>query len=255
MATILKDTTACKLADKSQTVKKSAHRRGEKVFAQFWARSQKPYRPSDKPSRREFVLRSVNVAVLAEAALNQSDPRTIVNSLLGAYGLPQLKGTPGFRAFDDPERNFLLEYPKSWVGRANRQRQGMSVSDFNSSDKLIVEIFPEPEQQSERVRAILEHLISPGQEVGGDSRLLIPSNQNVVTAEEQIAGQTYMYMRFPSETITRSGYQIKRKNLAVAATVKGTVYCCVASARSDQYDKLKETLLTHIIESFRVRQM
>lgn len=58
-----------------------------------------------------------------------------------------------------------------------------------SSDKLIVEIFPEPEQQSERVRTILEHLISPGQEVGGDSRLLIPSNQNVVTAEEQIGGQ------------------------------------------------------------------
>lgn len=106
--------------------------------------------------------------------------------------------------------------------------------------------------------------------MGGDSRLLIPSNKNVVTAEEKIGGQvscdyrlvstavtyrtgnvspavppltywvhvsmtpvvlmlqTYMYLRFPSETITRSGYQIKRKNLAVAATVKGMVYCCVA---------------------------
>ena len=38
--------------------------------------------PSE-PSRRDFLLRSVNVAVLADAALNQSDPRTIVNSLLG----------------------------------------------------------------------------------------------------------------------------------------------------------------------------
>ena len=60
---------------------------------------------------------------------------------------------------------------------------------MQSSDKLIVEIFPEPEQQDDRVRSILEHLISPGQDVGGDSRLLIPSNKNVVTAEEQIAGQ------------------------------------------------------------------
>ena len=40
--------------------------------------------------------------------------------------------------------------------------------------------------------------------------------------------QTYLYMRFPSETITRSGYQIRRKHYAVAATVKGTVYCCGA---------------------------
>lgn len=33
--------------------------------------------------RRELILRSVNVVVLAEATLNQSDPRTVVNSLLG----------------------------------------------------------------------------------------------------------------------------------------------------------------------------
>lgn len=132
--------------------------------------------------------------------------------------MPQLKGTPGFRIFDDPEKDFLLEYPKSWVGRANRQRLGLSVSDFNvssccwcilcimkvtghitfgkatclcmqSSDKLVVEIFPEPQNQDDQVRSILEHLISPGQEVGGDSRLLIPSNNNVVTAEEEIGGQ------------------------------------------------------------------
>ena len=60
---------------------------------------------------------------------------------------------------------------------------------LQSSDKLVVEIFPESEQQTGRVRSILEHLISPGQEVGGDSRLLIPSNKNVITADEVINGQ------------------------------------------------------------------
>lgn len=204
-------------------------------------------------SRRGFILRSCNWAVLADAALNQSDPKTIVNSLLGAYGLPRLKGTPGFRTLDDPEKSYVLDFPKSWVGRANRQRQGLSVSDYNSSDKLVVEVFPEPEQVDQLVPDILQHLISPGQEVGGDSRLIIPSNKNVVTASEDVGGQTYLYMRFPSETITRSGYQIKRKHYAVAATVKGTVYCCGASARSDQYDEAKEQLLSHVIESFRVR--
>ena len=47
------------------------------------AQSHEPRLQPDEPSRRRFVLRSVNVAVLAEAALNQSDPRTVVNSLLG----------------------------------------------------------------------------------------------------------------------------------------------------------------------------
>ena len=71
----------------------------------------------------------------------------------------------------------------------------MSMSLFwlcsyvQSSDKLVVEIFPEPEQQDDRVRSILERLVSPGNDVGGDSRLLIPSDKNVVTAEEQIGSQ------------------------------------------------------------------
>lgn len=47
------------------------------------AQNHEPQLQPDEPSRRQFVLRSVNVAVLAEAALNQSDPRTVVNSLLG----------------------------------------------------------------------------------------------------------------------------------------------------------------------------
>lgn len=47
------------------------------------AQVHEPHLPPNEPSRRHVVLRSVNVAVLAEAALNQSDPRTIVNSLLG----------------------------------------------------------------------------------------------------------------------------------------------------------------------------
>ena len=47
------------------------------------AQVHEPHLPPNEPSRRHVILRSVNVAVLAEAALNQSDPRTIVNSLLG----------------------------------------------------------------------------------------------------------------------------------------------------------------------------
>ena len=65
--------------------------------------------------------------------------------------------------------------------------------------------------------------------------------------------QTYTYVRFPSETVTRSGYQIRRKNFAVAAARNGFMYSLVASARSDHFDPAKERVLEHIVQSFRVR--
>lgn len=69
-----------------------------------------------------------------------------------------------------------------------------------------------------------------------------------------ILAQSYTYVRFPSETVTRSGYQIRRKNFAVAAAKGGRVYSLVASARSDQYNAQKEQILQHIQGSFRLRR-
>lgn len=40
--------------------------------------------------------------------------------------------------------------------------------------------------------------------------------------------QSYTYVDFPSETVTRSGYQINQKNFGVAAKKKGMVYTLVA---------------------------
>ena len=39
----------------------------------------------------------------------------------------------------------------------------------------------------------------------------------------------------------------------MAAAKHGRMYSLLASARSDQYNKAKEQMLQHIIESFRVR--
>ncbi len=66
--------------------------------------------------------------------------------------------------------------------------------------------------------------------------------------------QTYIYIAFPSETITRSGYAIKRKHFAVVAVNKrGVAYTASASARSDQYNDNKAEILRRIVASFRVR--
>ena len=66
--------------------------------------------------------------------------------------------------------------------------------------------------------------------------------------------QDYIYLSFPSATTTGSGYDIERKNTAVAAVRSGQVYACVASARSDQYSPAKKELLERVVKSFKLRE-
>lgn len=54
-----------------------------------------------------------------------------MKAVTGAYGLPRLKDTPGFKYYDDFDTGYGFEYPRAWVLRANRQRKGLYVSDFN----------------------------------------------------------------------------------------------------------------------------
>ncbi|EIE20677.1 hypothetical protein COCSUDRAFT_57245 [Coccomyxa subellipsoidea C-169] len=171
----------------------------------------------------------------------------------GAYGLPQLRGSGEFKLYDDFDQEFVFEYPRSWVGRSNSLRQGVYVSDFNTADKAVVEIFPEP-SSADMVLEVVRRAVSPGQEIGGDARLILPDERRIKSETVDIDDMRYTYIRFPSETVTRSGYQIRRKNFAVAAAKGGRVYSLVASARSDQYNAQKEQILQHIQGSFRLRR-
>lgn len=51
-------------------------------------------------TRRDIIMHSVALAVLGPEALD-TDGRTIVNSILGAYGLPKISVTKGFKSYDD----------------------------------------------------------------------------------------------------------------------------------------------------------
>ena len=137
-----------------------------------------------------MVLRSAHVWLLAAAMEASADATTILNSVLGAYGLPQLKATPGFRLYDDPEEGFLFEYPASWVRRKNTLRAGLVISDFNTADKLQLEVLatPLPAGASLSDAAVLK-LVNPAAEVGGDSRLEVPPASRVQSEVRQIAGK------------------------------------------------------------------
>lgn len=214
-------------------------------------------------SRREFMMRSVAFAALGAQAdsLTTTDGRTVINSILGAYGLPKITGAKGFREFDDFDEEYTFQYPSSWVRRKNTLRSGVYIADFQTADKLSVEVFPLPEGVSVAAdkdgfaQVVLERLLNPAREVGGNSRIELPRPGLIkCQVKEQDDGIPYAYIAFPSATTTRSGYDVRRKNVAVAAVKRGVVYCLGTSSRSDQWNNEKAALLEQVVESFRLRK-
>lgn len=102
------------------------------------------------------------------------------------------------------------------------------------------------------ISLVVAAAVAPGA-AGGTDRLSLPPAKAIKVEEVQLDGRKYIYLQFPSETITNSGYNIKRRNFAVAGVKNNMVYALVASARSDQYNADKANLLTTIVQSFRVR--
>lgn len=104
------------------------------------------------------------------------------------------------------------------------------------------------------VSLVVAAAVAPGVGVSsGTDKLSLPPARAVKVEEVHLDGRTYTYLQFPSETITNSGYNIKRRNFAVACAKNNRVYALVASARSDQYNPDKADMLTTIVQSFRVR--
>jgi hypothetical protein len=140
-------------------------------------------------------------------------------------------------------------YPKAWVARPNSLRNGIYIGDYNTADKLTVEVLKPPatgaEDEDELRRLAILSTVVPGFQSGQQSdRLQVPSKRLVKSLPSKTYdGQKYLYLTFPSETTTRSGYDVVRKNWAVAALKKGSLYVCAVSATSDQLSKGKEELL------------
>jgi hypothetical protein len=67
-----------------------------------------------------------------------------------------------------------------------------------------------------------------------------------------VDGREYTFMRFKSDTLTNSGYDVRPQNIVAATEWKRRTYVCMASARGDQYNDKKEQTLAYIAASFRV---
>eukprot|EP00192_Tetraselmis_astigmatica_P018775 CAMPEP_0117654350 /NCGR_PEP_ID=MMETSP0804-20121206/3697_1 /TAXON_ID=1074897 /ORGANISM="Tetraselmis astigmatica, Strain CCMP880" /LENGTH=261 /DNA_ID=CAMNT_0005460625 /DNA_START=28 /DNA_END=813 /DNA_ORIENTATION=- len=201
-----------------------------------------------------LLRREIGLGAAIFAVVGTKDPTTIVNALLSGYGLPMLPQGSEFATYDEFEDDFTFEFPKKWVSRPNSMRKGVYVSDFNTADKVTVDVIPAP-SESDLVTTAVATIVSPRKDQQ-DDRLEMP-NPRMIKAQESEGpdGKRYLYLEFPSSTITRSGYSIKRRNFAAVAVEpsRGEAVVLNASARSDQFNDQKRDLLQRIVSSFRVR--
>ena len=122
--------------------------------------------------------------------------------------MPQLKQAAGFKLFDDFDFDYTFIYPRAWVGRRNRQRPGIYLSDFSTADKVTVEEVDaalaglalrydgssngRPPAEAAVAMAAVASLVNPGgirdPEIGGDARLYMPAASSVRTSSEVIDG-------------------------------------------------------------------
>jgi len=78
-----------------------------------------------------------------------------------------------------------------------------------------VEVQPAPDAAGGRaavLRAAVAAAVVPGGAGQEDDKLSLPSEAETLVAEEvALDGVSYVYFSFPSETVTRSGYQARRR--------------------------------------------
>ncbi|KAL6763552.1 hypothetical protein V8C86DRAFT_2491546 [Haematococcus lacustris] len=215
--------------------------------------------------RRQLLSSFFPSLVLAGVGIGTDDPTTLLNAVLSGYGLPMLKGNDQLKVYDEFENDWLLAYPRSWVARNNTLRSGFYVSNFQTADKATVEAVPLPagwaaisseEQDMQIISLAVKAAVVPGSEAGqADDKLSLPSTKSIKSEVKSIDGKRYIYLTFPSETLTRSGYNVRRRHWAVVAVseARHVAYTLSASAASAQYNKDKEALLRSIVESFRIR--
>ena len=236
-------------------------RRGDRARASASASGR-----AGRAPRRALLLAAGGALPLAASALGAApapaeegiplDADVALNAVLSAYGLPRFRVSPrDFRTYDVFNNDYTFEYPRSWVGRPNRERPGCIFSDFNTADQLKVEAFRAPAEAGDDafLRAAVDALVVPPGLSSGDSKLEAPDVRRVRSESRDVDGTPYTYIAFVTNTTTRSGYDVKRKHLAVAARVRGQAYVLGTSVRSDMWSDEKAAQVIRVVESFRVR--
>jgi hypothetical protein len=77
--------------------------------------------------------------------------------------------------------------PRSWVARRNSMRPGVYIADFQTADKVAVEVLPAPADGDIQVAAVAAAVIPPGRQE--DATLNLPAQRLIKAAPATVDGQ------------------------------------------------------------------
>lgn len=239
--------------------------------------------PSSPPqtSRRTFLIHLAALTALPTlshlpASAAPATGRSIVNSVLSAYGLPTLRDVSGFTPLVEQYDRLVVEfqYPSAWIVQRNvlpvsddagltqangrmsmggmnapmeGRSSGLTVGDYRKAEGLsfYVDSAPKGVNTVERVNVqFIADLVTPGDATG--------SAPNARVIEEWMDAEGYRWIETKYESITGSGYIVARKARAKATVLSdGKLYALTASCTENRWKKVAE-LLDTALHSFHV---
>lgn len=237
--------------------------------------------PSPQTSRRTLLIHLASLIPVAALPLPRAlaapaTGRSIVNSVLSAYGLPNLRDVSGFTPLLEQYNRLVVEfqYPSAWIIQRNvlpvpdraglvqangrmslgaintpmeGRASGLTASDYRKAEGLSFFVNTAP-QGVDRVAALnpqfIADLVTPGDATG--------STPNVKVVKDWMDEEGYHWIETKYESTTISGYTVPRKARTKAIVLSdGKLYALNASCTENRWKKVADLLQT-ALQSFHV---
>lgn len=209
------------------------------------------------------------------ASAGQAAPnKTIVNSILSAYGLPTLPDVRGFTPLTQQYARLVVQfqYPSAWVVQRNvapktdsagllvgssgvvgpgdspleGRASGLTAADYRRAEGVafFVSALDKKESISEVSSVFIAELVTPGDATG--------SAPEVRVTKDVMDDDGYRVIDTLYESTTISGYTVERKARTRATVLKnGKIYALNASCTATRWKKISPALETSL-RSFQV---
>ena len=205
-------------------------------------------------SRRAVVTRLLALCALPPMAVSAGgvsdvpNARTVLNSVLSGYGLPQVRDISGFiyvrEQFND---NVVVEFevPSAWVVRRAMDRRtaqrgrvsGLTAGNYRTAEGVALYV-------TDDGRTELKDLVTPGDAIVG--RPVVDVVSDVRAAD----GSRIIETKF--ESTTNSGYVVQRRAITRALnTIDGSTYALCATTTAARWKKMLP-LFSRSLDSFQV---
>ena len=236
-------------------------------------------------SRRACVRRWAVAATAAAALLSPPPPasaavvtgRSIVNSVLSAYGLPNLRDVSGFTPLLEQYDKLVVEfqYPSAWIVQRNvmpvadaaglsqangrmsmgaarapmeGRASGLTAGDYRKAEGLSFFVSAQIPQAAKDVKSVpaatIADLVTPGDATG--------SAPNPKVVRDVMDEEGYRIIDTKYESITVSGYTVGRRGRTRATMLAdGRLYALTGSCTDIRWKKISDTLDT-ALNSFHV---